>query len=662
MKKGLWFFIFLNCWAITQSAGQYNTLWIPDTLSGTNFILTAKDTFKQILPGQQTITAGINNNTSWGPTMFWNKGDTVHLNITNKLNDSTTMHWHGIHLPAIMDGGPHQVIPQNATWQPYFKVMNNAATYWYHPHLHMHTMEQLNMGLGGLIIVRDSAEAALALPRRYGLDDIPLILTDKRFDISNQLVSSFYGDTMFTNFTLNPQYTLPAQVVRIRLLNTATERFYNLGFSDNRTFYVIASDGGFLNAPVSVTRKLLAPGERVEILVNFSGQTGQSFDLMAYNTNLAADMPGYHPPTYFNPLFRNDLGGRNFNIVHFNIGAQTINPVTVIPAVLTVNNFWNATNANITRAVAITNGNTACPPNAQGCYLLNGKLYAENRIDHIAPLNNIEIWELTNTSNVSHPFHIHDTQFYIFSSNGALAAPVDRGWKDVVVVRKNATIKVIMRFTDYADTIHPYMFHCHMVNHEDMGMMGQFTVAPLCIPAAISSFSPTAIGPGALVSIIGSGFNQVTAVQFNTVNSSFIVNDSNHITATVPIGISPGAISTTTNCNTTIADTNYTISNNSILTLHLFLEGLYIGGGMMVGISDTIADSITVQLYNTSNLTNPDFSTNVTLRVNGVASAIFPAAAIGRTYWICIRHRNSIETWSKNPVMLLDAASFSFKN
>ena len=144
---------------------QYNTLWIPDTLSGTNFNLTIKDTFAQMRTGNQTITGGVNNSKFWGPTLFFNKGDTVRMNVKNKLNDSTTLHWHGMHLPAVMDGGPHQMIPPNTTWQPFWKVANNASTYWYHPHLHEMTLQQITKGIGGFIIVRDAQEAALKLPR-----------------------------------------------------------------------------------------------------------------------------------------------------------------------------------------------------------------------------------------------------------------------------------------------------------------------------------------------------------------------------------------------------------------------------------------------------------------------------------------------------------------
>ena len=133
---------------------QYNQLWIPDTISGTTFNLNLRDTFVQYLPGDQTITSGING-AFWGPTLIFRKGDTVHMNVHNYLNDSTTIHWHGMHLPAVMDGGPHQVIPPGTVWQPYWLVSNNAATFWYHPHLHKETQAQITAGLGGFIIVRD---------------------------------------------------------------------------------------------------------------------------------------------------------------------------------------------------------------------------------------------------------------------------------------------------------------------------------------------------------------------------------------------------------------------------------------------------------------------------------------------------------------------------
>ena len=462
---------FLSLAAFSASA-QYNTLRIPDTLVGTTFNLTAKDTFDQILTGTPTITSSFNSD-FWGPTMIWNKGDVVHINVRNQMPDTTTVHWHGMHLPAIMDGGPHQTIPPYTTWSPYWKVDNHAGTYWYHPHLDMKAMEQLTTGLGGLIIIRDSIESALALPRKYGVDDIPLILTDRRFDGSNQLVSVPYGDSMLTNGVTRAQYNVPAQVVRFRILDAAIERSYNLGFSDNRTFYVITTDGGLLDTSVGMTRLLIHAGERYEILVNCTGQSGSNVNLMAYNSALpTAGVAGGE--NFTTGPFANYLGHRDFNILHLVIGAATGTGVTTIPHALTTNTFPAASSAALTRNVSIidSTGGSAGPVT----FVINHHLFNISYIDYHVPLDNTEIWSITSTSNFGHPFHIHDVEFYVLSVNGAPAPAYQQGWKDVIFIPGRQNVQFIARFSDYSDSLHPYMFHCHIALHEDEGMMGQFVV------------------------------------------------------------------------------------------------------------------------------------------------------------------------------------------
>lgn len=478
------------------SAQQYNPLWIPDTLHGPTFNLTIKDTLKQIVStGNQTITGGINGD-YWGPTLIFNKGETVHLNVLNKLNDSTTIHWHGMHLPAVMDGGPHQVIPPGTLWQPYWKVTNNAATYWYHPHLHEMTMEHITKGIGGMIIVRDEIESALALPRTYGVDDIPLALTDRDFNSSNQFVTVPFGDSMMVNGTLRPQYTIPAQVVRLRILNGAIERSYNLGFSDNRTFSVIASDGGLLDAPVPLKQYLLHAGERIEILVDCSGEAGKSIDLKAYNSLLSNFIAGGE--NFPNGPFANALGKKDFTILHLNIGAATSTPITTIPTTLTKNVLLDQASAKITRKLTISDSAGVTKPVILGpnAFLINHKLFKMNENDYEVPLNNTEIWEITSSSALGHPFHIHDVEFNILSVNGAPPAAAQAGWKDVVFIPgrtpgpggTNTVVKFIAKFDDYADSVHPFMFHCHIALHEDEGMMGQFVVkdAPSGVEAPIA--------------------------------------------------------------------------------------------------------------------------------------------------------------------------------
>lgn len=483
IKKSILLFAFCALILSNVNAQSYNTLWIPDTLSGTNFNLNLKDTFSQIVPGNQTITAGINGK-FWGPTLFFNQGDTVHMNIHNYLNDSTTIHWHGFHLPAVMDGGPHQVIPPGTVWQPYWKVTNNAATYWYHPHLHEMTMEQITKGLGGLIIVRDPVESALALPRTYGVDDIPLVLTDRDINTSNQFVAVPYGDSMMVNGTLRPQYSVPAQIVRFRILNAAIERSYNIGFSDNRNFSIICSDGGLLNAPVSVNRYLLHAGERIEILVDFGSQSGQSFDLKAYNSTLSGFIAGGE--NFTNGPFVNYLGKKDFTMLHINVVAQTANPITTIPTFLTTNVLLNQSNANITRQLTISDsaGVTNPPILGPNAFIINHKLFDINYNEYQVPIGNTEIWQITSSSVFGHPFHIHDVEFNILSVNGVAPVAAQAGWKDVVFIPgktpgpggTNTVVKFIAKFEDYADSLHPFMYHCHISLHEDEGMMGQFVV------------------------------------------------------------------------------------------------------------------------------------------------------------------------------------------
>jgi blue copper oxidase len=456
---------------------QYNTMSMPEALTGTTFNLTIKDTIKQILTGNQTVTGAINNETFWGPTLFINKGDEVHMNVTNSLNESTTLHWHGMHLPAVMDGGPHQVIPAGTVWQPYWTVMNQASTLWYHPHLHEMTQAQVTKGIGGFIIVKDPAEAALALPRTYGVDDIVLALTSRKYTSTNQFNNGtdVYGDYMLSNGTPNAQISLPKQYVRMRILNAEIERGYNLGFSDNRTFYIIANDGGLLNAPVAVTRVKLMVGERVEIMVNLGNDTvGSSIDLKAYNSGQAFGFPGGEPNSI--GTFGSLLNNVDFNVLHINVAATTANPITAVPSSLITNTYWTAANATVTRALAVTQGNPGGLP-----FSLDNTPFVLDYINKTVNLDAIEQWTVTNNAVFGHSFHIHDVEFKIVARNGSASAvgTHESGWKDTVYLPKSESVTFVAKFSDFADAdvTHPYMYHCHFAGHEDGGMMGQFIVS-----------------------------------------------------------------------------------------------------------------------------------------------------------------------------------------
>lgn len=462
-------------------AKSQNLLAIPDTISGTEFNLNIYDTSKVFYNGYTTNTFGINA-AYLGPTLFLNKGDSVNIHVANELMDTTTIHWHGLHVSAMNDGGPHIVIPPGTIWNPGFKVRDHAAMYWYHPHLHMMTNMHATMGAAGLIIVRDSTEATLNLPRTYGVDDFPLVIQSKCFDSNKQiLVDNASDSVMMVNGTLNAYLPVPAQVVRLRVLNASSERVYNLGFQGNLSFSQIGSDGGLLNAPVSLTRLRLAPGERAEILVDLTGMTGQSLNLMSYaaefpNAIYGALQPGMGAGQTIPGYSANVLNGQNFNIMAFNIVAPTANPITTIPTTLVNNIVWPTGSANAAKTLTfspVTMGPTAL----QGSFLINNTSFDMDIVNYTIPLNNIEIWTLNNQSPIAHPFHIHDVQFYLTEINGATPPANMQGRKDVVLVPAGQTVKFITKFETFCDSMATYMYHCHMLPHEDDGMMGQFVVS-----------------------------------------------------------------------------------------------------------------------------------------------------------------------------------------
>ena len=459
---------------------QYTSMVMPQALTGTTFNLNIHESTKQLVAGNQTITGAINSETFWGPTIFINKGDEVHFNVTNNLNESTTVHWHGMHLPAVMDGGPHQIIPTGTLWQPYWTVKNQAATLWYHPHLHEATHAQMTKGVGGFIIVKDPIESALALPRTYGVDDIVLALTSRSYNATNNTFVSppasnrVYGDYMLTNGTPNAQYTLPRQYVRMRILNAEIERGYNLGFSDNRTFYIIANDGGLLNAPVAVTRAKLMVGERIEIMVNLGNDTvGSSLDLKAYNSLQTLGFPGGEPNT--TGQFGSLLNNIDFTVLHINVGATTTSPITSVPATLENNTYWTATTpVNVTRTMAVTGGQGATP------FTFDNTPFVLTTINKTVNLNDTEKWTVTNNNIFGHSFHLHDIEFKIVARNGVTTqvGTHENGWKDTFYLPRNESVTFVGKFDDFADSDvnHPYMYHCHFAGHEDGGMMGQFIV------------------------------------------------------------------------------------------------------------------------------------------------------------------------------------------
>lgn len=482
MKKLFWTLVF--CQMSLLSLAQ-NPLFIPPTMTGTVFNLTVKDSVTQFFPGIYTNTYGINNNIL-GPTLIVNKGDFVQLNVTNTLTgfgNSTTIHWHGLHVPADMDGGPHQIINQGSTWNAAFKIMNNAGTFWYHPHGEHKTDRHVSKGLAGMLIVKDDVEASLTLPRTYGVDDFPIVIQTKAFDVLNQIAVSTEEDTLVcVNGTPHSYLNTPAQVVRMRLLNGSSMRSYNIGFTDDMPFHIIASDGGLLDAPVAQTRLLIAPGERYEILIDLQGLVGDTIDMISYGSEMpngiygaatVTSMMGGTIPGYdLNPL-----NGADFQVLEMHIVPPTSTAVTTIPSTLISNTPWSVDSILTNRTLVFRPDTMGSATGAViGPFNISGFKFDMDIINITTYLNHTEKWRIQNQTGIAHPFHIHDVQFYLLNINGGAVPAHQRGMKDVVLVQPMEYIEFITKFEDFANDSIPYMYHCHLLHHEDDGMMGSFRV------------------------------------------------------------------------------------------------------------------------------------------------------------------------------------------
>lgn len=419
------------------------------------FTLRAMAGETEMLPGVRTATWGFNG-AILGPTLRARRGESVAVHVENALPEPTTVHWHGMHVPAQCDGGPHQTVPAGGQWQPRWEVRQPAATLWYHPHPHGATEKHIYRGLAGMFLVDDDTDG---LPRDYGVDDIPLIIQDRRFTPSGALDESdptdvgLLGDTIVTNGIAGAHLTVRTERVRLRVLNGSGGRLYNLGFSDDRVFHVIAGDGGLLAAPVPATRVQLSPGERAEIVVE--SRPGQDYALQSFPIDHRAGLEKEEAARFGI--------GDSFTVMRLQ-PERNLRPSAALPAAL-------ATSATLPDEATAVHREFDLQ-----WFMINGNRMDMNRIDFHATVDTDEIWTVRNVDNWPHNFHVHDTQFRIIDIDGAPPPPQLAGLKDTVYTPPGQRIRLAVRFSDYTDPTFPYMYHCHLALHEDQGMMGQFLV------------------------------------------------------------------------------------------------------------------------------------------------------------------------------------------
>ena len=397
---------------------------------------------------RMTDTYSYNGMPVLGPTLRLRTGDSVAISVTNELDEVTTTHWHGADVPAEDDGGPHSIIQPGQTWLADFDVVQPAATLWYHPHAHGSTAEHVYRGAAGLIIIEDDNPAAAALPATYGVDDIPVIIQDRDFTDDGQLDFAIDdGDngnlysTLTVNGTINPFVEVPSGLVRLRLLNGSQARIYRLSV-ERADMTKIASDGGYLAGPVALEQLVLAPGDRAEVIVNVGVESAALVDgslgrVLELRPNGSASGTGMLPDKLatIERIPESEISvDRSFHMSDFR-------------------NFWEFNPS----------------------WGFNGVQFDMGRIDVTVQLGDTERWTLSGDDG-QHVFHPHQIQFRILAINGEPPPPEESGWEDSVLVNADREVVIAARFNTYAAEDTPYMFHCHILDHEDLGMMGQFII------------------------------------------------------------------------------------------------------------------------------------------------------------------------------------------
>lgn len=418
-----------------------------------------------------------------GPTFRVKHGQWVRIHFVNQLPETSVVHWHGLLVPEAMDGHPMHAVGPGRTYTYEFEIRNRAGTYWYHPHPHGLTGPQVYNGLAGLFIVSDDEERTAGLPE--GAYDVPLVLQDRTLNRDNQLMyltggmmdrmMGFYGDRILVNG--QPDFVLPveARPYRLRLLNGSNARIYKLGWEDGSPLTVIATDGGLLSKPTLRPYVTLAPAERAELWVDFTGRAPGSELRLQSLAFEGTGNGGVHGAAELTE-------GSEYTVLRVRVtSGSTSHPVL------------QARLSSIQQLAPEDAHNAANPRTfsleMRGMlWTINGRTFEMKAVarDEEVALGATEVWEFVNrpghmgmmAEEMAHPIHLHGVQFQVLErqvSPGYAAAwdsvrggYVDDGWKDTVLVMPGERVRLIARFGEYPGL---FLYHCHNLEHEDLGMM-----------------------------------------------------------------------------------------------------------------------------------------------------------------------------------------------
>lgn len=483
--------------------------------------------------GRPTATYGYDAS-FLGPALRLRRGEKVEIQFVNNLPEPTTVHWHGLIIPGAVDGGPHQAVDPGGQWRPTLSIDQPAATLWFHPHFYPTTTSQVIKGLAGLLIVDDDETDRLALPSRWGINDLPLIIQDRRFLSDGQFfdrmnlitaTNGYVGDVALVNGVRYPVARAARGWIRLRLLDGSNARSYLLKASDDRSLFVIGSDGGLLETPVEMKQIMMYAGERFEIMVDC--RSGAPFDLVAMPVGepimrlppfdgplplltIRPDgaeaagtlptalvklppIPATLPPTsqaLVMNMFRDKEGmaplmqagltmGTTPGMAMGAGGGASMGPsagMSTSPGMPTSSRIDPAVLARVVKLIE----DQPEMPKAQQLFAMgiNGKPFSVTEKGFAVQRGRDLLWRISEGDDqMLHPVHIHGTQFRIISQSGQKPEPYRAGWKDIAPISNGGFSEILVNFPHAADARAPYMAHCHILEHEDSGMMTAFTVA-----------------------------------------------------------------------------------------------------------------------------------------------------------------------------------------
>jgi FtsP/CotA-like multicopper oxidase with cupredoxin domain len=421
--------------------------------------LTAAPATARFAEGLETPILAYNG-MSPGPLIEVNEGDRVEIGFANGIpGEASTIHWHGMPVPADQDGNPMDPVASGAERTYAFELPGQSAgSYWYHPHPHGTTAQQVYRGLAGVFLVKAKSDP---IPAAYG--DTVLMFTDLRLAADGtmpdntmiDLMNGRVGDHVLVNGQKNPVLSVAAGTKRrFRLYNATNARFLNLSFGD-APVTIVGTDGGLIEAPAIAAELLLAPAERLEVIVAFERPGKAMLTTLAYDRG------------WMGPGRPEDAG---LTLLTVDVSEDVAEPAPPLPETLRL--IAGLGTPALSRRFVFTE-TMAMAMGAGGMemgFLINGAAFDMNRIDVVARAGEVELWEVSNQADMDHPFHVHGTQFEVVERErgGVVAKPAYRAWKDTVNVARGETVRLLLR----QERPGPRMYHCHILEHEQLGMMG----------------------------------------------------------------------------------------------------------------------------------------------------------------------------------------------